>query len=87
MRTTVRIENELLEELKARAADQEVSLTQVVNQTIRRGLAGGEQQKASAPFVQQTYDMGVPRFDVNKALSVAADLEDEYIMQKLARGQ
>lgn len=87
MRTTVRIEDDLLEELKCRAADQDVSLTHMVNQTIRRGLNAPVEKAVTPPFVQKTHDMGVPRFDVNKALALAAELEDEYIMQKLARGQ
>lgn len=83
----MRIEDELLEELKARAASHDVSLTQMVNQVIRHGLNTPVEKAVTPPFVQKTYDMGVPRFDVNKALSLAAELEDEYIMQKLARGQ
>ena len=37
------------------------------------------------PFRQTTYRMGKPRVDIDKALALAAALEDEEIAAKLVR--
>jgi hypothetical protein len=89
MRTTVRIEDELMEKLKAHADSENLSLTDAVNQMIRRGLSATHNKgvKKPAPFVQKTYNMGVPRFDVTKALALAAELEEEDILRKMALGK
>jgi hypothetical protein len=85
MRTTVRIDDDLMLELKDRAQREAVSLTRLINRLIRRGLeARGKPRK---PFRQQTYSMGVPKVDLTKALAFAAALEDEEIIAKLARGK
>jgi hypothetical protein len=85
MRTTVRIDDDLMRELKERAQREAVSLTRLINRLIRRGLES--RAKPRKPFQQQTYSMGVPKVDLTKALAFAAALEDEEIIAKLARGK
>jgi len=85
MRTTVRIDDDLMRELKERAQREAVSLTRLINGLIRRGLE--PRGKPRKPFRQQTYSMGVPKVDLTKALAFAAALEDEEIIAKLARGK
>jgi Ribbon-helix-helix protein, copG family len=89
MRTTVRIDDELLSELKELASREDVSLTKLLNRVLRQGLARGKEavRPKRRPYREKTFDMGVPRFDVTKALALAAELEDEAIIEKLARGQ
>jgi hypothetical protein len=88
MRTTVRIDDDLMHELKSRSQRENVSLTKFLNRVIRRGLSIGEAAaRKKSPFRQKTYDMGVPRFDVTKALALAAELEDEAIIEKLRQGK
>ncbi len=85
MRSTVRIEDDLMLELKARAQAESVSLTRMLNRTVRAGLAprspgGGRQQ----PFRQRTFALGGPRMHLDKALALAAALEDEETVRKLS---
>ena len=85
MRTTVRIDDELIEELKRRAQRQRTSLNKLLNRVIREGLATVNKPKAPRRrFRQATFDMGVARIDVDKALSIAATPEDEETVRKLA---
>ena len=85
MRSTVRIDDDLMVELKARAHAQSVSLTRMLNRTLRAGLArptfDGPRKKR---FKQKTVSMGRPTVDLDKALALAARLEDEEILRKLA---
>ena len=86
MRTTVRIDDDLLRELKKRAKKEDASLTQLVNQAIRRGLEAGAKKKRVPRFQQQTFAMGA-KFNIDKAQAVADMLEDEEILRKLALGK
>jgi hypothetical protein len=85
MRSTVRIDDDLMVELKQRAHDAGVSLTRMLNRTLRVGLASPECPRADArPYRQRTLAMGRPLADLDKALALAADLEDEEVVRKLA---
>jgi hypothetical protein len=85
MRTTFRIDDDLLEALKARALAERVPLTRLVNRVLRLGLSAGEGRgpKRKA-YRESTHAMGEPRIDLDKALALAAGLEDEEILRKLA---
>jgi hypothetical protein len=89
MRTTLRIDDDLMRTLKARARREKVPLTQLVNRVIRQGIEAGDARtsRAKKTFRQKTYSMGEARFDVTKALALAAALEDEAIIEKLAKGK
>jgi hypothetical protein len=87
MRSTVRIDDDLLSELKERARRENVSLTQMLNRTLRAGLRAprrGRRTKKEKEIEQRTFAMGTPRVDLSKALALAAELEDEEIARKLA---
>ena len=85
MRSTVRIDDDLMTELKARAHAESISLTRMLNRTLRAGLV---QRRPAGPqakrFKQKTVCMGRPRVDLDKALALVARLEDEEIARKLA---
>ena len=83
MRTTLRIDDDLLHELKARAANEGLSLSDVVNLVLRRSVAAPPRPRR--PFRQKTRDLGQPSFDVTKANAIAADLEDEAILRTVSR--
>jgi len=83
MRTTLRIDDDLLRELKARAAEEGLSLSDLVNLVLRQGVATPPRPRR--PFKQKTRDLGRPAFDVTKANAVAADLEDDSILRKVGR--
>jgi len=85
MRTTIRIEDELLERLKGQALKENVSLTELVNRTLRAGM---QQSRAPARrrsrYREQTRSMGAPRFDLDKALALAAVFEDDEAIRKMS---
>ena len=84
MRTTTRIEDDVLEELKALARREDAPLTRVLNRTLRAGLeASRAPARRRRPYREKTYGMGRPRIDLRKALAAAAGLEDEEILRKL----
>jgi len=84
MRTTVRVDDELLERLKAQARKEKVSLTRVLNRVLKAGLqAGRARRREQPPYRERVHAMGVPRLALDKALALAAALEDEEIVREL----
>ncbi|MFO1432408.1 MAG: hypothetical protein U1F76_20080 [Candidatus Competibacteraceae bacterium] len=84
MRTTVQIDSELLETLKEQARQQNVSFTHFLNQTLRAGIQAARASAVKKPrFEEKTFSMGTPRLPLDKALALAATLEDEETIQKL----
>jgi len=85
MRSTVRIDDDLMIELKSRAHAESVSLTRMINRMLRAGLAQRKPEgQRTKRFTQKTVSMGRPNIDLDKALALAAQLEDEEIVRKLA---
>ncbi|MCH8047871.1 MAG: hypothetical protein IID44_29605 [Planctomycetes bacterium] len=79
MRITLRIDDDLICELRRRADAQKVSLTNLVNQLLRQTLAS-----EPATYREKTYSMGSASVNLDKALAIAAADEDAEIMRKLA---
>ncbi len=79
MRSTVRIDDDLMVELERRTHDASVSLTRMLNHTLRVGLAAPERPMRARPYKQHTFAMGRPLADLDKALALAAHLEDEEV--------
>lgn len=87
MRTTVRIDDDLLRELRERAHRERRPLTEVVNQAIRRGLERAPQEggKPARRYREQVFSLGTPRVSLQKSLALAATLEDEEVAEEMAR--
>ena len=85
MRTTVRIDDDLLRKLHQQAQREKTSLTRVLNTTLRRGLTAP--QAKARRFRQKTYDLGLPLVDLDKALSLADQWDDEERIRKMSLGQ
>jgi hypothetical protein len=84
MRTTVRIDDDLLQRLREQARKENTSLTRLLDRTLRAGLQGS--RKPGRPrrrHREQTHAMGAPRIKLDKALALAAALEDEEIARKM----
>ena len=85
MRTTINIEDDLAERLKAEAHAKNRSFTNVVNETIRAGL------KPEAPSPQRyrtvPWDAGrlAPGIDPTKFNQLAEELEDEVLIERVRR--
>jgi hypothetical protein len=85
MRTTIRVDDDILERLKAEARKENVSLTRVLNRTLKVGLqAGRPRRTAQAAYREHPIALGEARMALDKALSLAAALEDEEIARELA---
>jgi hypothetical protein len=84
MRTTVDIDQDLLDRMRKQADREGRSFRDELNRTIRSGLAA-ETLRDLGPFVMPTYDMGGPRpgVDLAKAHSLAFALEDEETLRKM----
>ncbi len=85
MRSTVRIDDDLLMDIKDRARRENLSLTRMLNRLLREGIQasrGGREQRAR--YREQTVAMGEARVDLDKALALAAGLEDEEVLRKVA---
>jgi hypothetical protein len=85
MRTTVDLDAHLLKRLRAEAQRRGVTFKELLSGVLRRGL---EEQPAARPgrYRCPTFAMGAPRMsiDLDKALGMAAGLEDEEIVRELA---
>jgi hypothetical protein len=85
MRTTIRIDDDLMKELKQRAMQEKLSLARFVNRTLRFGLdASRGAARPRRRFRQRVFSLGQPALDLTKALAVAAALEDEEVLRKLS---
>lgn len=85
MRSTVRIDDDLLLELKEQARKENISLTRLLNRTLRAGIQASRSRSPRKPrYREKTYPMGAAGVDLHKALALAAELEDEEIIRKMA---
>jgi hypothetical protein len=85
MRTTLDIESDLLEKLRSEARQRGVSLKEALNRAIRAGLAGPRGELP--PYECPSFSMGRPdpSLDLDKALEIAARLEDEETAREMDR--
>ena len=82
MRTTVTLDADVAARLKAVARDRGISFKQALNSAVRAGLRG--ERRAVRSFTQYPQPMGLrPGFNLDKALQLAAGLEDEEIGRRL----
>ena len=80
------IDEDLLRSLKEEAQREGTSMAKLVNHVLRRGLAvSREARKTVRPYREKTFPMGPPKVPLDKALALAAALEDEEIQQKPSR--
>ena len=82
MRTTVRIDDDLLKDLQRRAAAQSIPLSKLLNQLLRQAMAGKPLKRAR--YRERVFSLGRPRVPLDKALALAASEEDEEVLRKLA---
>ena len=83
MRTTLTLDPDVAQQLKARMARQQTSLKQVVNEALRRGLAAG-QPASRKPFRVVPHHFGLrPGIDATKLNQLADELETLEYAAKL----
>lgn len=85
MRTTLTIDDNIAKTLKEMAHRSGKSYKQVVNETLRSGIAATKVIKKSKPYHLKPVSLGKvsPGYNLTKALQLAESLEDEEIAKKL----
>jgi hypothetical protein len=81
MRTTVTLDPDTDAIVRRYMRERSLTFKQAINEAIRAGSARPRRRSARTP----TFDMGRPRVSLDRALRLAADLEDEEIRRKLDR--
>lgn len=79
MRTTITLDPDVDGAIRRLMQERGLSFKEAVNTAIRLGLIGSD---AGEPVRFPTYRLGRARVDLNKALQVAAALEDEELLRK-----
>jgi hypothetical protein len=83
MRTTITLDPDVQALIRTAMKERGVSFKEAVNSAVRAGLTQGKANRRY--FVQQSYSLGEDQnFRWDKALEVAAALEDEESGRKLA---
>jgi hypothetical protein len=85
MRTTVTLDADVEALLRKEMRRRGEPFKQVLNNAIRAGLRGAN--RGDEPFEPITFDMGKPRVDLTKATALAAELEDDQIIERYRRGR
>lgn len=83
MRTTITLEPDVAARLQRLVRERSMTFKEAVNSTLRAGLDADQTVRRPAPYVQQTFAMGVPLVDLTKANQLAAALEDEETIRKM----
>jgi hypothetical protein len=79
MRTTVTLEPDVHAQVTKLMRERGLSFKDAINFAIRKGLTPGDH----AAFRTPTYDLGPPAVPLEKALRLAAELDDEEATRKL----
>jgi len=83
VRTTVTLDPDTAALIRKRMTERGASFKQTVNDAIRDGLVGAA---GTSGFRTKTANLGVPSVDLDKALQLAADLEDQELVRRMGAG-
>lgn len=84
MRTTVTLDPDVEAKLRATMRERGVSFKVALNDALRTGLNG--LAPAGRRFRMQTAPLGA-RFNIDKALTIAGEMEDEEYLRKREMGK
>lgn len=83
MRTTLNLDDDLVRQFKREAHRSHTPLCRLVNAALRRGMMELRPRRAKTPYVCPVFSMGESRVNLDKALSLAASLEDAEVLREL----
>lgn len=86
VRTTVTLDPDVASLVQQRMKERGVSFKQALNDALRDGL-GSSPVKGRRRFRTRAVDMGVPQVNLDRALQLAAELDDEELIRKLRVGK
>jgi hypothetical protein len=81
-RTTVTLDADTEQMIRRRMREQKTSFKQALNDAIREGC----RKTADKPFETAVASMGRPVVNLDRALQIAAELEDEALIARLRAG-
>lgn len=84
MRTTVTLDPDTESLVRRLMAQRGVSFKRALNDAIR---AGAGDAQAAEPFRTQVRHLGVPTVNLDRALQLAGDLEDDELIRRMRTGQ
>ena len=82
MRTTVTLDDDVEQLVRRRMAERQVSFKKALNDAIRDGAARHPEPRR---FTTRTADLGVPAVNLDRALQLAAEFEDEELVRRQRR--
>jgi hypothetical protein len=83
MRTTITLEPDVQALVRSAMKERGISFKEALNSAVRAGLTQTKQKKRR--FVQRTFSLGREQnFRWDKAMEVAAAIEDEELARKLS---
>lgn len=84
MRTTVTLDPDVDARLRKLMREQGITFREAVNFAVRAGIPSAA---SAVPFSTPTFDLGGARVNLDKALQLAGQLEDEELMRKRDTGK
>jgi hypothetical protein len=83
MRTTVTLDPDVEAHVRRVMRERGSTFKQALNDAVRRGFETGPKPPATTT---PTFSMGEPTVPLDGALRLAADLEDDELVRRLAQG-
>lgn len=80
VRTTVTLDPDTAELVRREMRERSVSFKQALNDVIRRGALAG---RATEPFRTPTASLGTSTVNLDRALALAAELEDDELLRQM----
>lgn len=81
MRTTVTLDDDVVQQLEQLRRERRISFKQAINSTLRKGLGRAHRPRR---YRLKTYRMGLrPGIDLDRAMHLDAELTDQEIIRKL----
>lgn len=84
MRTTVTLDADTEAKVRYRMRTEGVTFKQAINDAIRSGLGG---DSSGSNFETAVVSMGLPTVNLDRALQLAGDLEDEELIRRMRSGE
>lgn len=84
MRTTITLDPDTEAIVRRRMRERGVSFKEAVNDSIRDGNVGAAPREG---FRTEPADLGVPAVNLDRALRLAGELEDEELVRKMRAGK
>jgi hypothetical protein len=84
MRTTVTLDPDVEQIVRRRMRERAMSFKEALNDLVRTGAVTPAARK---PFRTATASLGVSQVNLDRALQVVADLEDDELLRKARAGR